>query len=61
MPIEFLRFDQLETELGVTYSHSRLKQLERMGRFPKSRKLGPRKKVWLRSEVLAWISAALGA
>jgi predicted DNA-binding transcriptional regulator AlpA len=60
MSVQLVRFSDLQA-MGVFYSESRLRQLEKLGRFPKRKMLSPRKPVWLRSEVENWINTALGA
>jgi prophage regulatory protein len=40
------------TRLG----HTRLWEMEKAGRFPKRRKIGPKRVAWRKSEVDAWIA-----
>ena len=42
-------------------SKSHVEQLEKKGLFPKSVKIGPRAKGWIRSEITAWIEDQIRA
>lgn len=43
----------------TTYSQSVIYELVKRGEFPKQKRIGPNRVVWLRSEVLAWLENRL--
>lgn len=51
----FLKFQDVAALTG--YSRSSIWRMEKLGRFPPRRELGPRSVGWLREEVEAWIAS----
>jgi prophage regulatory protein len=45
----------------TTLSQSTIYAMAKRGEFPKQKKIGPNRVVWLRSEVLAWLEEKLAA
>lgn len=45
----------------TTYSQSVIYDLVKQGKFPKQKRIGPNRVVWLRSEVVDWLEAKLAA
>jgi predicted DNA-binding transcriptional regulator AlpA len=48
------RYPQLRAEI-IDVSVNTLRQWEKDGRFPRSRKIGPRAKAWAGSELKIWL------
>jgi hypothetical protein len=57
---EFLKASDLKAA-GITFTPGYLKRLEAAGQFPNRIALGPRKSVWLRSDVEAYIADKIAA
>lgn len=53
--MKFLRTDQVEDRVGL--SRTTIWRLERRGRFPARRRLGPNSVAWIEDEVDAWIES----
>jgi predicted DNA-binding transcriptional regulator AlpA len=56
-----LRFEDLKT-IGISYSRNHLSNLEKLGLFPRRRKLGvgpTGRVVWIKAEVDAWVRSRL--
>lgn len=45
----------------TTYSKSVIYDLVKRGEFPKQKRIGPNRAVWVRSEVVDWLEAKLAA
>jgi prophage regulatory protein len=45
----------------TTLSQSTIYAMAKRGEFPKQKKIGPNRVVWLRSEVVAWLEEKLAA
>lgn len=45
----------------TTLSQSTIYAMVKRGEFPKQKKIGPNRVVWLRSEVIAWLEEKLAA
>lgn len=45
----------------TTLSQSTIYAMAKRGEFPKQKKIGPNRVVWLRSEVIAWLEEKLAA
>jgi prophage regulatory protein len=56
--MKFLRYSDLRAK-GVPYSYVQLTRLEKAGRWPRRRRMGPRCVFWLESEVDAHIAAVI--
>lgn len=55
--MQLVSFDELRS-MGIPFSTQHLNRLIKAGHFPKAIKLGPArnsKKVWIRSELDAWL------
>jgi len=46
-------------ELGITYTDTHLRRLERASRFPRRIQLSPRRHAYSHDEVMAWIRACI--
>ena len=45
----------------TTLSQSTIYAMAKRGEFPKQKRIGPNRVVWLRSEVIAWLEEKLAA
>lgn len=52
--MRYVRFPDLKARYGIPYSRVHLDRLEKQGKFPARRKLGPNCVAWLEAEIEAW-------
>jgi prophage regulatory protein len=50
-----LRYEQLKSEKGISWSRQYIRRLEKAGKFPHHFNIGPQTIAWLESEIDAWI------
>ena len=50
-----LRYEQLKSEKGITWSRQYIRRLEKAGRFPHHFYVGPQTIAWLESEIDTWL------
>ena len=58
-PLRFMRLPELMATTGL--KHTRIRELEAMGKFPKRVKIGDRANGWVESEINAWMKDRMAA
>jgi len=59
--LRILRFPELRSRKGISYSRMHIDRLEKAGRFPKRFDIGANSVGWLEHEIDAWIAEKAAA